>query len=153
MKTGWQPNSATGAGALMVKRTYLDSGVLLAACKGTDKLSLQAMRALDEPERELLVSDAVWLEVMPKAVYERQRKEVAFYEAIFAVAEKLPWNLTTLEHAANLAQQYGIAAMDAIHVAHALDARADELLTAEKRGKPMFRTQGVTVRSIREDAT
>jgi len=151
MKTDWPPNSATGAGALMVKRTYLDSGVLLAACKGMDKLSLQAMRALDEPEREFLVSDAVWLEVMPKAIYERQRKEAAFYEAIFAAAEKLPWNLTTLDHAAGLAQQYGMAAMDAIHVAHALDARVDELLTAEKPGKPMFRTLGLAVRSIRED--
>lgn len=135
----------------MRKRTYLDSGVLLAAFKGDGDTARQAMKVLDDPDRELLVSDAVWLEVMPKPLYEKQQEETRFYEEVFAIAEHLAWNIPSLAHAAEVAKKYGIAAMDAIHVAQALDAHADELFTAEKSTKPMFRTQDITVRSIREE--
>lgn len=136
----------------MPKRTYLDSNVLLAAFKKDGKAGLRAIEILDDPERTLLVSDAVWLETMPKPIYEKQQEEIEFYEAIFSEAERLEWNPTTLAHAADVAQQYGIAAMDAIHVAHALDARSDELATAEKSTKPMFRVRDVIrILSIQED--
>jgi predicted nucleic acid-binding protein len=132
----------------MSRRTYLDSGVLIAALKGAQKQTgkpeeeaawIRAMKVLDDPDRVFLVSDAVWLEVMPKSLYEKQQTETDFYEAIFTQARHLPWNLCTLARAANVARQYGIAAMDAIHVAQALDAQADELITHEKKTKPMFR--------------
>jgi predicted nucleic acid-binding protein len=137
----------------MPKRTYLDSNVLLAAFKKNSKAASHAIQILDDPDRTLLVSDAVWLEIMPKPVYEKQREEIEFYEAIFSEAERLEWNLSTLVHAANVAQQYGIAAMDAIHVAYALDAQSEELVTAEKSTKPMFRAQGIKILSIQEDIT
>lgn len=50
----------------MPKRTYLDSGVLLAAFRMKEETGRRAMEILDDPERTLVVSDAVWLEVMPK---------------------------------------------------------------------------------------
>ena len=135
----------------MPKRTYLDSSVLLAAFKKEGETALRAMQILDDPDRTLLVSDAVWLETMPKPIYEKQREEIEFHEAVFSGAERLEWNLSTLVHAADVAQQYGIAAMDAIHVAHALDAQSDELATAEKSTRPMFRVQGIRILSIQED--
>ena len=137
----------------MVKRVYLDSGVLLAAFKGKDDLCNKAIQILDDPNRKLLVSDAVWLEVMPKPLYEKRRQEVEFYETVFAAAERLAWNISSLAHAAGLAQKYGIATMDAIHIAHAIDAKADEFVTSEKPSKPMFRVKEISMRSIRGNVT
>lgn len=53
-----------------------------------------------------------------------------------------------LSNAQHVAEQYGIAAMDAIHVAHALEAGVDEFVTSEKPTKPLFRAKGITLRSI-----
>lgn len=133
----------------MTKRTYLDSGVLIAAFKGNEDICKRAIEVLDDPERELLVSDAVWLEVMPKPIYEEQQIEVQFYKAIFENAELLSWDLSSLARAAQVAEQHGIAAMDAIHIAAALDAGANEFVTVEKSTKPMFRITGLHMESIR----
>jgi len=132
----------------MPKRTYLDSGVLLAAFKAKGDLYTQAMQVLDDPNRKLLVSDAVWLELMPKPHYEKRWQEVEFYEIVFKESERLSWSISSLALADDLAHKYGIAAMDAIHVAHAIDAKADEFVTSEKPGKPMFRVQEIPIRSI-----
>jgi predicted nucleic acid-binding protein len=137
----------------MIKRTYLDSGVLLAAFNGKSDIYKQAMQILDDPNRNLLVSDAVWLEVMPKPLYEKRRQEVEFYETVFAAAERLSWNISSLDHAVGLAQKYGVAAMDAIHIAHAIDAKADEFVTSEKPSKPIFRVRELSMRSIQSDIT
>lgn len=135
----------------MPKRTYIDACLLIAAFRGKDELGQRAMEILDDPERALIVSDAVWLEVMPKARFHKQVEEVAFYEAIFEQAEKLEWNVETLYHAQGLAETHGIAAMDAIHVATALDAKVEEFITAEKSTKPMFCVQSINIWSIREE--
>jgi predicted nucleic acid-binding protein len=135
----------------MPKRTYLDSGVLLAAFLRDDAVGQRAMHVLDDPERTLLVSDAVWLEVMPKPLHEGRRQEVEFYEVVFAKAERFSWDTSSLVRAADIACQYGIAAMDAIHIATALDAAVEEFVTAEKTSKPMFRVREIAMRSIRED--
>ncbi|QPB72191.1 hypothetical protein D5125_17250 [Magnetovirga frankeli] len=47
----------------MTKRTYLDANVLIAAWQAKDPLGTRAMAILDDPQRQLMVSDAVWLEV------------------------------------------------------------------------------------------
>lgn len=132
----------------MAKRTYLDSGVLIAAITRNDDVGIRAMEVLDDPNRQLLVSDAVMLEVMPNAIYNKAHGEIEFYEAVFEKAEKLPWNILLLYGAADIAKQYGIGAMDAIHVAYALNLNADELVTTEKSTKPMFRVSEITMVSI-----
>ena len=50
----------------MTSRTYLDAGILIAAWQARDPLGARALAILDDPERQLVVSEAVWLEVMPK---------------------------------------------------------------------------------------
>jgi len=134
----------------MAKRTYLDSGVLLAAFKGEGELGLRALQIIDDPQRQLVVSDAVKLELLPKPTYEKRKEEVSFYCEVFALAEQRSWDSAVLQLAQNLAEQNGIAAMDAIHVAYALHANVDELITAEKPGKPMFRVTSPTIASIRD---
>lgn len=120
-------------------RTYVDANLLIAAWRGRDEVGLKAMAILDDPGRLLLVSDAVWLEVMPKPLYQKERRESEFYQAVFAQAELIAWQLDALHKAHGLAQRYGIAAMDAIHVTLAIAAKADEFVSAEKPTKPMFR--------------
>jgi predicted nucleic acid-binding protein len=132
----------------VTKRTYLDTGVLLAAFQSSSTLHEQAMQILDDPERELLLSDAVWLETVPKAIYEKREKEVNFYNEIFKSASCSGWNIEILQSARKLATQYGLAAMDAIHMAHALASNADEFVTGEKEGKPLFRVEEIAVRTI-----
>ncbi len=133
----------------MSKRTYVDACLLIADFKGKGELGRRAMDILDDPERVLIVSDAVWLEVLPKPRFHRQREEAAFYEAVFEQAEHRGWCVETLYHAHTLAETHGIAAMDAIHVAIALEAGAEEFVTAEKPTKPMFRVPSMPLRSIR----
>jgi len=133
----------------MPKRTYLDSGVLLAAFAAQGKVGAEALEVLDDPDRQLVVSDAVKLELLPKPIHERRKEEVEFYHTVFEQAECLPWRLDTLQNAQGVAELHGIAAMDAIHVATALDAGVDEFVTAEKSTKPMFRVTKLRMQSIR----
>ncbi len=134
----------------MPKRTYIDTCLLIAAFKGEGELGRRALRVLDDPERRLVVSDAVRLEAMPKARFHKQQEEVEFYEAVFSQAENIAWDNTALQHAFVIAESHGVAAMDAIHVAHASAAGAEEFISAEKPTKPMFRVQTIAMRSIRD---
>jgi predicted nucleic acid-binding protein len=130
-------------------RTYIDANLLIAAWQGRDEAGIKAMTILDDPGRALVVSNAVWLEVMPKPLYQKEQEESAFYGAIFAQAECIPWQTDVLYQAHALAQRYGIAAMDAIHVATAIAAKVDEFVSAEKPTKPMFRVNEIPMRSLR----
>ncbi|QQD72305.1 type II toxin-antitoxin system VapC family toxin [Acidithiobacillus ferrivorans] len=132
----------------MPKRTYIDSNILIAAFLGQDDLSNSAFQLIDDKDRHLVASDAVRLETLPKPHYEGNQIEVDFYETIFAYAEMLPWDTNVLYHAQQLAEENGIAAMDAIHISFAISAKVDEFVTKEKPTKPMFRVLDIPIRSI-----
>jgi predicted nucleic acid-binding protein len=53
-----------------------------------------------------------------------------------------------VESAKRISSTYGIAAMDALHVAPALQMRAEEFVTTEKPSKPMFRVTEIQMQSI-----
>jgi hypothetical protein len=125
------------------RRTAIDANLLIAAWSGRGELFRKALSILEDPERELIVSDALWLEVMPKAIYHEQEAESAFYQAVFARAEFCPWSSGIVDRAKSLACAYGLAAVDAIHVATAIEAGADEFVSGEKSGKPMFRVKEI----------
>jgi predicted nucleic acid-binding protein len=134
----------------MPVRTFVDTGVLIAAFRGDEELRAAAEQVLDDPDREFVTSDFVGLELLPKAKYHRNDDEVAFYEiflAASAVTVRASERLVADAHAQ--ASTTGLAAMDALHVAAAQQASAAELVTAEKPGKPMFRVSNPVVRSIR----
>ena len=131
-------------------RAYIDASLLIAAWRGRDEVGIKAMAVLDDPGRALVLSDAVWLEVMPKPLYQKEPLESRFYLAVFAQAERVAWQIDALYQAHALAQRYGIAALDAIHIAMAISAGADEFVSAEKPSKPLFRVTEILTRSIRE---
>ncbi|WP_202895624.1 hypothetical protein [Iningainema tapete] len=50
-----------------------------------------------------------------------------------------------------LACAYGLASMDALHVAAAIRLKADKLITTEKPTKPMYRVTQIQIFSIMEN--
>ncbi len=62
------------------RRTYIDANLLIGAWSGRVEMVEQALTILEDPQRQIVVSDALWMEVMPKAIYQGSREELAFYE-------------------------------------------------------------------------
>jgi predicted nucleic acid-binding protein len=97
-----------------------------------------------------VTSDFVHLEVLPKAVYQRQQAEVLFYRAFFARAKQtVKASSSLIAQAVREAEQAGLSAVDALHVAAAKKAKCHELISAEKSDKPLFRVVGLNIKSIR----
>lgn len=91
----------------------------------------------------------VKLELLPKAVFEKRRAEVEFYNDYFNLATACePFSLELGNEAMSLAKKYGLAAMDALHLASAIRQDADEFITSELPGKPMFRVGNIKVKSL-----
>ena len=129
--------------------TYVDACLLITAFRYDDARGVAANIILNDPRRTFVVSNALWLELIPKAVYNKRTDEAAFYADFFGRAERyLPWSLAVLQHAQQLATTYGLSAMDAIHIAHAIDAGTDEFISAERLTKPMFRVLELPMISI-----
>ena len=70
--------------------TYVDACLLIVAFRDEHHLNEQARNILKDRRRSFLVSDALWLELLPKAVYNKRAREVEFYERFFARARRLP---------------------------------------------------------------
>lgn len=132
-----------------MKRTYIDSGVLIAAARGTTAVAIPAIEILDDPNREFASSIFVKLEVLPKAIYYKNTAEADFYEAFFKAVTYWANSLEgIIENAYCEACNSGLAALDALHVAAAVSIGAEELVTTEKPDKPIHRATGITVVSI-----
>jgi predicted nucleic acid-binding protein len=130
-------------------RTFIDSGVLIAAARGNDEVAGKAMAILDDPEREFVSSIFVKLEVLPKAVYHRMQREAEFYHTFFDAVTSWAGPLDGLvTEAYQEACDSGMAAMDALHIAAAESLGAIELVTTERAERPIHRTHRVKVLSI-----
>jgi len=128
-------------------KTFLDSGVLLTAWRGRDpEIPLAIM---EDPTREFYTSQLVKLELLPKPTFFRQTDEIEFYMTHFRIVKREePLSRELGQQAGELAEQFGIAAVDALHLAAAIRLGANEFITAEKPGKPLFRVSGISVKSI-----
>jgi predicted nucleic acid-binding protein len=125
----------------MAKRTYIDSNLIINAVRPSvdREQRLRALAVLEEPSRTFIVSDYVKMETLPKMRYNKQQKQVEFTEVLFQKSEYIRSSGKIIDKAEELAEQYGLAAMDALHAASAIAAGADELLTFESPTKPFFR--------------
>jgi predicted nucleic acid-binding protein len=122
---------------------------LIYAAKGTSVPAERALPFLFDPEREYVTSDYVRLEVIPQATYNKRDDEVAFYETFFRTAIRhIPTSKSLLDLAVELGCMTGVTGIDAIHVACAIFAGAEELVTAERLTKPIHRTTAIKVVSI-----
>ena len=128
-----------------MRRSFLDTSVLIAAFRGTAADRELALAIVEDSNRTFIASPFLYLEITPKPLFYRQHLECAFYEKYFRQAE---WIRDVAEIAAvaqREAEIAGLAAMDALHIAAAHLARADELITTEKSSKPIHRSTLVRV--------
>ena len=101
-------------------RTFIDSGVLLAAFKAVGELAENALAVLGDAERQFVSSDFVRLELLPKPICYGNDAERLFYETFFANVEPLVQASALLVEAAEReAEAVGLSAMDALHIAAA----------------------------------
>ena len=129
--------------------TFIDSGVLLSAANGEGKIAEKALEILEDSNREFASSEFVKLELIPKAIYNKQTEEAQFYEEFFSTVTYWATDLEKVVKDANdIGCQYGLAAMDALHIAAALSLEASEFITTEKPTKPMFRVSSIKLISI-----
>ena len=132
-------------------KTFLDSGVLLTAWRGREPEA--ALAVMEDPEREFYTSQLVKLELLPKPAFFKQAAEIEFYQTHFRMVKgEEPLSSALGLKADELARQYGIAAVDALHLAAAMRLGAKEFVSAEKPGKPIFRVKGITVTSVYNQA-
>ncbi|MCX6591356.1 MAG: type II toxin-antitoxin system VapC family toxin [Acidobacteria bacterium] len=129
-------------------RTFVDSGVLIAAMRSAGRDRERALALLEEPGRVFLTSPFVYLEVVPKATYFKRALDVAFYQRFFETAE----SVATVENIEAVARaealRTGLSAMDALHVAAAFLASADEFITTERPERAIHRTTLVKMVSL-----
>lgn len=131
-------------------KTYVDSGVLIEAYRSVSPLAALALAILTDPNRTFVTSEFVRLEVRPKPAYFGRAKEVAFYDAYFKGATRtVSVTRALVRRAQQRAESFGLSAVDALHVAAAEIAGADELVTAERRTSPLARVSSIRVVSIR----
>lgn len=115
-----------------MRKTFIDAGVLIIAARGVKAASTSALAILGDCNRAFASSPFVQLEVLPKAVFHAQSDETDFYENFFDSVIHWANDLELLLRSAQeLACTYGLAGMDALHVAAALAVGADELITTE----------------------
>jgi predicted nucleic acid-binding protein len=132
-----------------MKRTYIDANVLIAAFQGNESISHRAMEVLEDPNRSLVVSDLLRLEVLPKPTFYKRSEEVEFMNAVLRSAdEDVLCDSNVTNKAVELASKYDLAPMDALHVGVALAAKADEFVTIEKPTKPLCRVSEMKVTSL-----
>ena len=109
-----------------MKRTYLDSSVLIQAVQGVDGDKIAAL--LEDPEREFVAATFLKLELLPQPTFHKRKADEYLVAAALKEAGAVP-----------------LTAVDAIHVAAAKALKCDEFITAEKPGKPLHKARGLNV--------
>lgn len=131
-------------------RTFIDTGVLIAAARGTDETVQTAVNILQDPNREFASSPYLRLELLPKAIYNKRQPEIIFYEAYFGMVTHWATDLDAIMAAAyREVAEFGLGSMDALHIAAAVAVGAEEFITNEKPQKSIHHTLSIRVISIR----
>lgn len=129
--------------------TFIDAGVLIAASRGGTEQAGRALAVLGDPTRTFAASPFLRLEVLPQASFHRRAEEIAFYEAFFAAVSVWATDLARIvDLALREASTCGVEAMDALHVAAAALAGAEELVTIEKPTRSIHRARAVRITTI-----
>lgn len=131
-----------------MKRTYLDSSVLIQAVHGVD--GDQTTTLLEDPEREFVAATFLKLELLPQPTFHKRKVELEFLNAYFEqVVEWREADESLVTEALKEATSVPLTAVDAIHIAAAKALHCDEFITAEKPGKPLHKARGLKVLFLR----
>lgn len=129
--------------------TFLDAGVLLAAARTTSVHRIKALTLLADSRRKFITTDFVKLETTLKCDFHGYQQQLDFYEAFFESADVyLPDVAPIVKNAFQLGKQFGLNAMDALHISAAILAQADEFVTTERPNSPFQNVKGIKILSI-----
>ncbi|MDR2946403.1 MAG: PIN domain-containing protein [Candidatus Adiutrix sp.] len=120
-------------------RTYIDANVIINAWRGLGPFQDNAFAILEDPDRILLSSAFLQLELLPKPTFHKNVGEVAFINRILEHTVHVPTDEQIPRKALELSSRYDLAAIDALHAAAAITGGADELATFESREKPLYK--------------
>jgi len=130
--------------------TYPDSNILILAANAESPGSNLALELLSDPSRTFVASPALQLEVLPKARFHGRHMELVHFQTFFA--RVVAWAVMSdvlFETALRIASEDGINAIDALHIAAALQVGAEEFVTAESpRKSRLARSNRLPVRLI-----
>lgn len=132
-------------------RTYIDACILIAAFQGKKTISERALKLLDDPKRNLVVSDFLRLEVLPKPIYHKRQEEIEFMKLVLDNAENLKTTENMALAAIKLASKYDLAPIDALHIGAAFVGKVDEFVTLEKQDKPLCKVKEIKVISLHSE--
>ena len=118
--------------------TVIDSSVLINAAVGPDPARrMRAIAIIAGQRREFAATRFLQLEVLPIPTRYRKRKELSFYQRFFSRVSHWLDEEPLIQPALELACQYGLGGMDALHLAAAVSLNA-EFISAEKPTKPFY---------------
>lgn len=119
--------------------TVLDASVLITAAIGPDPARrFRAITVLGDSQRTFAATRFLPLEVLPIATHYQKTKELRLYERFFQSVSTWLEEEPLLQPALTLACQYGLGALDALHLAAAIQLQA-EFISAERPTKPLYR--------------
>jgi predicted nucleic acid-binding protein len=131
-------------------RTYVDADILIAAARGNEELSELAMNILEDGSREFIGSTLQRMETSAPSRFHGYTLQAEFYDEFFArVVEWVPVTNELTQNAHDECLNSGIQAFDALHIAAAAAAGAEEFITAERLTSPIHNARIVRVVSIR----
>ncbi len=143
------PENCVKGQEVCVIKTFLDSGVLMAAWRGTEDQASAALSCMEDANREFYTAQMVKLELLPKAHFYHKPGELEIYEPHFARTKKEePLSESLGRDAMRLAKKHGVSAADALNIAAAIRLGVEEFFTSEHSQKPLFRVPGIKVISI-----
>lgn len=114
--------------------TYLDSSVIISSLLSSEDRHIEALDILTDPDRRLVVSPFVELEVLPHLARVGS-KQLDYAKVVFGECEAITDLEGTLRAGFSLLEQVNMGAMDALHIGAALLAGCDEIVTGEKPRK------------------
>lgn len=133
----------------MAIKTFLDTGVLILAWRGDTARKMRALTLLNDQHRKFVCSPFVRLELVPKSVYYRNQQEQEFYHDYFQLVDEWVEDFAAMySEATQVGEKYGLAALDALHIAAAGIAQCEEFITAERPTSPFSRVQGIKITTI-----
>lgn len=118
--------------------TVIDSSVLINAAVGPDpSRRFRAITILGDPHRTFAATRFLQLEVLPIATRYQKAKELRFYNRFFQTVVTWLDEEPLIQPALAIACQYGLGAIDALHLAAAIQLNA-EFVSAERTTKPLY---------------
>ena len=142
------------------RKTFLDANIVITAFGGLPPQRLAAIAVLQDVGRTLPVSDYLRLELVARPAYRSRlansreaalaKAELQFMLEFFAgPVEVIPASPVITRIAIDIACRYGLGAMDALHIATAISAGADEFFTSDNK---LRRVREINVMTTQESA-